>query len=126
VWFVITKCFSVSDLSVFWDVCRFDKDTCVGSGDVMNALKKASDFVAKASFQSGCSRGSTTVLAWCCWDQWRFVGAMAMWAVSIPPKSSWDKFWGERFCERFGTLGGAGRLIIGVTNLGSNGMLVMS
>jgi hypothetical protein len=50
VWFVITNYFAVSDLSVFWDVCRFDKDTCVGSGEVANALKKASDLVAEASF----------------------------------------------------------------------------
>jgi hypothetical protein len=33
---------------------------------------------------------------------------------------------GERFCERIGTLGGAGRLVIGVTTLGSNGALVVS
>jgi hypothetical protein len=44
----------------------------------------------------------------------------------MPKKSSWDKFRGERFCERFGTLGGDGRLVIGVTTLGSNGVLVMS
>jgi hypothetical protein len=35
-------------------------------------------------------------------------------------KSSWDKFLGERFCERIGTFGGATRPIIGVTTLGSN------
>jgi hypothetical protein len=38
----------------------------------------------------------------------------------------WDKFRGERFCERIGTLGGAGRLVIGMTTLGSNGSLVVS
>jgi hypothetical protein len=41
-------------------------------------------------------------------------------------KSFWDKFLGERLCERIGTLGGAGRLVIGVTTLGSNGVLVVS
>jgi hypothetical protein len=41
-------------------------------------------------------------------------------------KSSWDKFLGERFCERIGTLGGAGRLVIGMTTLGINGVLVVS
>jgi hypothetical protein len=40
---------------------------------------------------------------------------MAMLAVSMSQKSSWDKFRGERFCERIGTLGGAGQLVIGVT-----------
>jgi hypothetical protein len=42
--------FAVIDLSVFWDVCKFDKETCVGSKNVGNALKKAPDFVAKTSF----------------------------------------------------------------------------
>jgi hypothetical protein len=51
---------------------------------------------------------------------------MAMLAVSMSQMSSWDTFLGERFCERIGTLGGAGRLVIGVTTLGSNGALVMS
>jgi hypothetical protein len=51
---------------------------------------------------------------------------MAMWAVSMPHKSFWDKFWGERFRERVGTLGGDGLCVIGVTTLGSNGALVMS
>jgi hypothetical protein len=41
-------------------------------------------------------------------------------------KSFCDKFLGERFCERIGTLGGAGRFVIGVTTLGSNGALVVS
>jgi hypothetical protein len=41
-------------------------------------------------------------------------------------KSSWDKFLGERFFERIGTLGGAGQLVIGVITLGSNGALVVS
>jgi hypothetical protein len=47
--FVITNYFAVSDLSVFWDVCNFDKETCVGSRNVPNALKMAHDFVAKTS-----------------------------------------------------------------------------
>jgi hypothetical protein len=51
---------------------------------------------------------------------------MAMWAVSMPQKSFWDKLRGERFRERVGTLGGDGLLVIGVTTLGSNGALVMS
>jgi hypothetical protein len=48
--FIITKKFAVSDLSVFWDVCKFNKETCVGSWDVTNALKEASYFIAKTSF----------------------------------------------------------------------------
>jgi hypothetical protein len=50
---------------------------------------------------------------------------MAMLAVSMSQKSSWEKFLEERFCERIGTLGGAGRLVIGVTTLGSNGELIV-
>jgi hypothetical protein len=45
--FVITNYFSLIDLSVFWDVSEFDKETCVGSGNVSNTLKKASAFIAK-------------------------------------------------------------------------------
>jgi hypothetical protein len=48
--FVIANYFAVSDLLVFWNVCKFDKETCVGSRNVLNALKKAPDFVAKTSF----------------------------------------------------------------------------
>jgi hypothetical protein len=48
---------------------------------------------------------------------------MAMLAVYMSQKSSCDKFMGERFCERIGTLGGASQPVIGVTNLGSNGVL---
>jgi hypothetical protein len=51
---------------------------------------------------------------------------MAMWAVSIPQKSSWDKFRGESLCERVGTLVGDGRSVLGVTTLGGNGTLGMS
>jgi hypothetical protein len=65
-------------------------------------------------------------LAWCGWDQWLFPRAMAIWAVSVPQKSSWDKLRGERFHDRVGTLGGDGLHVIGVTTLGSNGELVMS
>jgi hypothetical protein len=50
VWFAITNYFAVSDMSVFRDVCKLDKEACVGSRNVVNALKKASDFVAKTSF----------------------------------------------------------------------------
>jgi hypothetical protein len=49
-----------------------------------------------------------------------------MLAVSMSQNSSCDKFLGERFCERIGTLGGAGQVIIGVTALGSNDALVVS
>jgi hypothetical protein len=42
---------------------------------------------------------------------------MAMWAVSIPQKSLWDKLRGESLCERVGTLGGDGRSALGVTTL---------
>jgi hypothetical protein len=48
-----------------------------------------------------------------------------MLTVSMPQKSFCEKFLGERFCERMGTLGGAGRLVIGVTTIGSNGALVL-
>jgi hypothetical protein len=48
--FIITKYFAVSDLSVFWDVCQFDKETCVGYQNIPNALKKVSNLVAKTSF----------------------------------------------------------------------------
>jgi hypothetical protein len=59
--FIITNYFAVSDLFVFWDVCKFDKETCVGSRNVSNTLKEASDFVAKPRFQSGCRLGSFKV-----------------------------------------------------------------
>jgi hypothetical protein len=51
---------------------------------------------------------------------------MAMWAVSIPQKSSWYKLRGKSLCERVGTLGGDGRSVLGVTTLGGNGTLEMS
>jgi hypothetical protein len=38
-------------------------------------------------------------------------------------KSSCDKFMGERFCFRAGTLGHVAWPVIGVTTLGSNGAL---
>jgi hypothetical protein len=47
-----------------------------------------------------------------------------MFAVSMSQKSSCDKFLGERFCDRAGTFGDAARPVIGVTTLGSNGMVV--
>jgi hypothetical protein len=56
--FVITNYFAVSDLSVFWDVCEFDKETCVGSRNVVNALKRRPTSLPKPRFQSGCRRGS--------------------------------------------------------------------
>jgi hypothetical protein len=49
-----------------------------------------------------------------------------MLAISMSQQSCWDKLRGERFCERIGTLGGAGRVAIGVTTLGSNGAWVVS
>jgi hypothetical protein len=52
--------------------------------------------------------------------------AMAMWAVSIPQKSFWDKLRGESLCERVGTLGVDGLIVLGVTTLGGNGALGMS
>jgi hypothetical protein len=48
-----------------------------------------------------------------------------MLVVSMSQKSSCNKFMGERFCERVGTLGGAGRVVIGVTTLGSNSVVIM-
>jgi hypothetical protein len=49
-----------------------------------------------------------------------------MLADSMYQKSSCDKFLGERFCERVGTLVDAARPVIGATTLGSNGALVVS
>jgi hypothetical protein len=49
-----------------------------------------------------------------------------MLAVSMSQKSSCDKFLGERFLERIGTLGDASRPIIGVTTLGSNDALIVT
>jgi hypothetical protein len=48
--FVIANYFSVSDISVFRDAGEFDKETCVYTWNVSNALKKVPAFVAKASF----------------------------------------------------------------------------
>jgi hypothetical protein len=70
--------------------------------------------------------GSMTAFAWCCQDQWLSPRAMAMWAVSIPQKSFWDKLWGASLCERVGTLGRDGMSVLGVTTLGGNGALEMS
>jgi hypothetical protein len=50
---------------------------------------------------------------------------MDMLAVSMTQKWACDKFMGERFCVRAGTLGDAARPIIGVTTLGSNGVLLV-
>jgi hypothetical protein len=50
VWFAIADYFAVSDLSVFWDVCEFDKEACVSYRNILNALKKAPAFVAKTLF----------------------------------------------------------------------------
>jgi hypothetical protein len=36
---VFADYFAVSDISVFWDVGEFDKETCVGSRNVPNALE---------------------------------------------------------------------------------------
>jgi hypothetical protein len=47
---IVTNNFAVSDLYVFWDVCKVDKETCVGFRDIMNALKEASYFIAKTLF----------------------------------------------------------------------------
>jgi hypothetical protein len=51
---------------------------------------------------------------------------MAMWAVSIPQKWSWDKLRGESLCERVGTLGGDWLSILGMNTLVGNGALGMS
>jgi hypothetical protein len=69
--------------------------------------------------------GWMTAFARCCCDQWLCPRAMAMWAESIPQKSSYDKLRGESLCERVGTLGGVGRSVLGVTTLGGNGALEM-
>jgi hypothetical protein len=48
--FIITNYFAVSDLSVFWDVFKLNKETCAGSRNVTNTLKEASYFVSKTLF----------------------------------------------------------------------------
>jgi hypothetical protein len=48
--FVITNYFAVRDLSVFRDFSECDKETCVGSRNVSNNLKKAPAFVSKTLF----------------------------------------------------------------------------
>jgi hypothetical protein len=67
-----------------------------------------------------------TAFAWCCRDQWLSPRAMAMLAVSIPQKSSSDKFQGQSLWEPVGTLGGDGQSVLGMTTLGGNGTLGMS
>jgi hypothetical protein len=49
--------------------------------------------------------------------------AIACLALSMFQKSSCDKFMGQIFCVRAGTLGDAAWPVIGVTTLGSNGVL---
>jgi hypothetical protein len=70
--------------------------------------------------------GWTTAFARCCWDQWYAPKAISMLADSMFQKSSCDKFLGEIFCERVGTLRGAARPVSGVTTLGINGVEVVS
>jgi hypothetical protein len=70
--------------------------------------------------------GWMTAFAWCCRDQWLSPRAMAMCAVSIPQKLSWEKLRGESLREQVGTLGGDGRSVLGVTTLRGNGTLGMS
>jgi hypothetical protein len=101
--FVITNYFAVSDLSVFRDVSEFDKETCVGSRNVSNTLKKAPAFVAKAScpqwlqtgvFQKGhvlhffSGDGVNDCIGLMFLGPMVISKAMAMWAVSMPQKSS--------------------------------------
>jgi hypothetical protein len=50
---------------------------------------------------------------------------MDMLAVPMLQKSFCDKFLGERFCERSGTLGDAACPVIAVITLGSNGVLLV-
>jgi hypothetical protein len=57
VWFVVADYFAVSDISVIWDVFKFDEETCIGSWDVSNALEQASAFVAKTSGQKWLETG---------------------------------------------------------------------
>jgi hypothetical protein len=50
---------------------------------------------------------------------------MSMLDVSMFEKSSCDKFLWESFCVRAGTLGDTAWYVIGVTTLGSNGVLLV-
>jgi hypothetical protein len=47
--FVIADNFAVSDISVIWDAFQRDEETCVGSWNILNALKQTPAFVAKTS-----------------------------------------------------------------------------
>jgi hypothetical protein len=47
--FVIADSFSVCDLSVCWDVCQANEETCIASWNVSNSVEQASEFVAKTS-----------------------------------------------------------------------------
>jgi hypothetical protein len=51
--FVITNYFAIRNLSLFWYVCNFQKETCVGSWDVADALKKAACLVAEFPLPKG-------------------------------------------------------------------------
>jgi hypothetical protein len=76
---------------------------------------------------SNCLRvtGCTTALEKCCWDQLLVPKAMAMLDVSMLHKKSCDKFMGEIFCVHAGILGDAAQPVIGVTTLGSSGVLLV-
>jgi hypothetical protein len=139
--FIITHYFSVSNLHVFWDVCEFDKETCVGSRSVTDTLKEASYFVAKTSFPKWLQASifhnghvfhffSSHWLNDC-------IGVVLLGSMVIAQRVAHVGYFhvekvvlgqvlGERFCERIGTLGSADRLVIGVTTLGSNEALVVS
>jgi hypothetical protein len=113
--FVIAHYFAVSDFLVFWDFCKFDKETCVGSRNVPNALKKALDFIPKWLQTGVFHKGHVFHFFSGDWMNdcigLLLLGPMGiprvitMWSVSMPQKSSWDKLLGARCCERCGTLG---------------------
>jgi hypothetical protein len=118
--FVVKDYFAVTDLSVFLDVSEIDGETRVVACNVLMPWNRHPHSLPNPCVQSGCRWGSfisagysisfpvtgwTTVLDWCCCDQWLCPRAMVMWAVSIPQKSTWDKL-GERdsmseWCDKY-------------------------
>jgi hypothetical protein len=47
---VVTNNFAIYDIYVLWYVFEFNKETCVCSGNVVDALEEATCLIAKASF----------------------------------------------------------------------------
>jgi hypothetical protein len=50
---VVANNFAICDVSVFWYVFEFNKETCVCSWNVTDALEQATCLIAEASFPQG-------------------------------------------------------------------------